>query len=1124
MKNYNYDASLEDKFEVNNNYISCLYCGIKNPEVLVQCGECDHKFCNGYSEFLSYSHILTHLKKSYHKSIKIQKKKINEKLYSNDNTLEIITCGYCNVSILSELFFYKDIENKKIDFLCQIHYNKKIEETKNEEKENIKKKYKKIIFEDNKDNNNNLNTHFCIDNSLVEKPQELEEVDLLLDCEIETVNKNEEIIQLTDPITQRFLNKVKDKYNSSDEYYEIYKPLIFSEFYYVKKIYESKPEFPIELKYDKKEKILYFEIEKDFNVINLSIGKRFELSEEPKKIEQILNINNEEEDEDNERGAPIHFTAAIIKINIKTYNKQIIILPLINKDINKITNNLGIYYLKENFCEIPYVRMLKGLDSFNNENKSYTSNLIHSQILGLITNEQIKELDEKEMKNIFNDNELITKIDNFGELNTHQKKCMNKAFTHSLNMVQGPPGTGKTFLASFIIYNIFQKRIDEEDKILVCAPSNTAADNLALYLLKLNNSLNFEENKEGSKVDKLEKKNEKINQNKKKRKMNILRVYSKSREIIENNKILANFSLHRKLDEAIEQYKKLQKEKKNKENQEEEEEDEEEEEEEGKEKNKERQSDINNKLLFSMNKKEEEKNREKNKNQKEESEKLPPNKLKNIKNNIIKEHDIIISTCSTTFDDKLYKEDFKYVLIDEATQCCEIEGLLPILHGSQYVILIGDQKQLGPTILYPRANLIGINISLFERMIKIYPENYIMLKKQYRMNEQLSKFPSDFFYEGKIKNSSKHQETKYSKKILKKFCWPKKDIPIMFININNKTTINYNLTNPLNFKKNNIKLSNNNFTSEKNIGKSFENELEANITIKVLEMLNSIKSYKKEKYNVGIITPYLGQKKLILEKLANNDSQKDFDYYNNNIINIASVDSFQGKEKDFIIINTVRSNYKNYIGFVKDPRRLNVSLTRAKHGLIIIGDALCLANSIGEKGNKYSVWRYLIKYYQDNGLIVDYNEGKKGKDMFSKAQILNNEEKLEKYNFQEYDYDGKYNRQNVNRDYIDNFDYLNHFHYIDDRDYCINNGLFSDDDNDNIDNIDDFDDLDEYDIYDDYEFDYDEYNDNDFNNEGFYYNNDDFFYNENINRDNNHYDYFDNYNFNYDNRIYNYYD
>ena len=85
---------------------------------------------------------------------------------------------------------------------------------------------------------------------------------------------------------------------------------------------------------------------------------------------------------------------------------------------------------------------------------------------------------------------------------------------------------------------------------------------------------------------------------------------------------------------------------------------------------------------------------------------------------------------------------------------------------------------------------------------------------------------------------------------------------------------------------------------------------------------------KRGKYDIGIITPYIGQKKLILEKLIYDDDNNIpfMDLIKNDIINIASVDSFQGKEKDFIIINTVRSNNKNMIGFLKDVKRLNVSI------------------------------------------------------------------------------------------------------------------------------------------------------------------------------------------------------
>ena len=249
LENINDNPVFAHKIEVANNYISCVYCGINNPDILVECGECDYKFCNGISEFCPCSHILYHLKKSNHKSIKYPKKKFNEELYSDDDSIEVIACGYCNVSNLFELYFFKDILNKKIEFLCQFHYNKKMEEAKKEEEKNlIKNKFKKIIYEEKKDENNQILKNFSfIDSLFVQIPNNLEDINLLDDCDFETVKKNEEIIQLSDPITKRFLNKVKDKYDSSDEYYEIYKPLIFSEFNYVKRIFDSKQDYPIEL-------------------------------------------------------------------------------------------------------------------------------------------------------------------------------------------------------------------------------------------------------------------------------------------------------------------------------------------------------------------------------------------------------------------------------------------------------------------------------------------------------------------------------------------------------------------------------------------------------------------------------------------------------------------------------------------------------------------------------------------------------------------------------------------------------------------------------------------------------------------------------------------------------------
>ena len=1034
----NADRKIEQKNDIVNNYTSCIYCGIRTSDMLVQCGQCDHKFCNGFSDSIQSSHIIFHIGKSKHKTIKLAKKNFNESLYSDDDTMEIVSCGYCSVSDIFNLYFFKDTENKKIEFLCQFHYEKKMKESKDyQEKKFFEYNFKKIVSQEKGKKRS------FIDPMIVEIPNSLEDINLLADCDLGVIYKNEELLESVDPITQRFLNKVKEGYSSDEDYYDIYKPLIFSELNYVRQIYLKKQEYPIELELDKERDELFIIINNSFKDINLNIGKRVNFSQEPKVIEEMFNKNEDDDDDDynDQSGFPIEFLGLVNQIIPSEDNKKIIILP-VDKDISKIRNNLGKYYMRENFCQVPYFRMLKGLDSFVNNSRYNTSNLVHSQILGITDQDNIKELDEMEMKNIFNDNELITKIDNYGELNTQQRKCLEKVFEHSLNMIQGPPGTGKTLLASFIIYNIFRKRKDDQDKILVCAPSNSAADNLAIYLLKIINSIekNDKDKDKGNLNNIQDNKESKSNNNKR---MKILRVYPKIRELLNiiNNNELTEISLHKILEDEIEKYKL----KKFNENNEEEEENEE----------KIEEKELNNLIKFlpdntsiennlKNEKVKEDPKNNKGKSAELEERKILPKKLKNIIRNIIDEYDIVISTCSTSFDNKLINMDFKYVIIDESTQCNEVECLLPIVHGSNHVVLIGDQKQLGPTVLYPKAKMLGMKVSLFERMIRIHPENFMALKKQYRMNEELSKFPSDFFYDEKIKSSSKHKESenKYIKRIFKKFCWPKKDIPIMFININNKTTSKYNLN--INNKKNEEKEEENYFTFERDMGKSYENELEAKITVKLINMFNDIKSYKKGKYDIGIITPYIGQKKLILEKLYLKD--KDFDYYNNNIVTVASVDSFQGKEKDFIIINTVRSNYKNFIGFLKDPRRLNVSLTRAKHGLIIIGDAYCLSKSIGENGNKYSVWRYLLQYYQDIGVIVDYNDGEKGEKMFTPTKIFK-DEILEKYNFQEYDYDTKNNKPNINRDYIDNYEYCNRYqHYIDEREIGIDDDFLDDND------------------------------------------------------------------------------
>jgi regulator of nonsense transcripts 1 len=174
--------------------------------------------------------------------------------------------------------------------------------------------------------------------------------------------------------------------------------------------------------------------------------------------------------------------------------------------------------------------------------------------------------------------------------------------------------------------------------------------------------------------------------------------------------------------------------------------------------------------------------------------------------------------------------------------------------------------------------------------------------------------------------------------------------------------------------------------------------------ITLLYILNN-KFPKEEIKNTCIITPYLGQKELIEEYLADHMINME----------VSSVDSFQGQERDYIIINTVRNNKDCEIGFLKDAKRLNVSISRAKYGLIIIGNANCLYNAKVE--NKYTIWRRYIDYIKNNNSLVSFNMEDDKFEKYEFNQILNNEIVEGDYE-EKYDFDGSKNNYKSNMDLI----------------------------------------------------------------------------------------------------------
>ncbi len=277
---------------------------------------------------------------------------------------------------------------------------------------------------------------------------------------------------------------------------------------------------------------------------------------------------------------------------------------------------------------------------------------------------------------------------------------------------------------------------------------------------------------------------------------------------------------------------------------------------------------------------------------------------------ILKAADVICTTCVAGFDRRLKIFRFTKVLIDEATQSTEPECILPILKGAKQVILVGDHCQLGPVIMCKKAAQAGMNQSLFKRLVRLGIRP-IRLQVQYRMHPCLSTFPSLTFYEGSLQNGVSINERTYHNI---NFPWPVASKPMFFYHSIGKEEISAS-------------------------GTSYLNRSEANNVEKIVTFF--LKSGILP-HQLGIITPYDGQRAFICSYMQRAGTIQQTLYRD---VEVASVDSFQGREKDFIILSSVRSNEKAGIGFLSDPRRLNVAITRARYGLVICGNALVLSKA-----------------------------------------------------------------------------------------------------------------------------------------------------------------------------------
>uniref|UniRef100_UPI004028EB21 AAA domain-containing protein n=1 Tax=Prevotella sp. TaxID=59823 RepID=UPI004028EB21 len=276
-----------------------------------------------------------------------------------------------------------------------------------------------------------------------------------------------------------------------------------------------------------------------------------------------------------------------------------------------------------------------------------------------------------------------------------------------------------------------------------------------------------------------------------------------------------------------------------------------------------------------------------------------------IRSSLFGEARVIASTLTGAANCVLEGEKYSTLFIDEAAQALEAACWIAIRKAGR-VILAGDHCQLPPTVKSIMALKGGLGKTLMERIVENKPETVTLLKMQYRMNEQIMKFSSEWFYHGMVESAP----TVSHRGILDY------DTPMMWID-----------TAECDGK-------------EEFVGENFGriNRAEAELTLQTLQQyLEKIGKQRilDESIDVGIISPYRAQVQLLRKELRKREFFRPYRH----LLTVNTVDGFQGQERDIILISLVRSNDGGDIGFLRDLRRMNVAITRARMKLIILGSS-----------------------------------------------------------------------------------------------------------------------------------------------------------------------------------------
>mmetsp|Transcript_3070 Transcript_3070/g.9130 ORF Transcript_3070/g.9130 Transcript_3070/m.9130 type:complete len:576 (-) Transcript_3070:11-1738(-) len=285
--------------------------------------------------------------------------------------------------------------------------------------------------------------------------------------------------------------------------------------------------------------------------------------------------------------------------------------------------------------------------------------------------------------------------------------------------------------------------------------------------------------------------------------------------------------------------------------------------------------------------------------------------------------------------------EFGMVLVDEAAQATEPAALVPLAcaPGCTQFVLVGDPAQLPPTVLSRDAERGGLGESLFERLVAagLAPS---LLTTQYRMHPALNVFSSGRFYDGRVRTCPNVAASRVGAKPPKGVAWPNASAPLAFVAIEGTD---------------NERRDADRGKAGDGDGASVSNAAERDALVGVVRGLLARSDVAPS--DVGVITPYAAQARAVRDALG---ASPDLGA---GAVEVNTVDAYQGREKNIILVSTVRSNAEGRLGFVADERRLNVALTRARKAVVVVGDRATLETD--------GTWRAFLERCARDGCVVE---------------------------------------------------------------------------------------------------------------------------------------------------------